>query len=176
MGDTTLSSDVYISDDEDYETQLSPPLGVMTPLVAGSPLHQRLVPQPTSVPLGQPIHVPPRINDVKMKYVLTYCIYSNNTPYSNSTPTKSLIIVPQSPDFRSVRFQFSCSLHQSQVPQLKLVVIFMTILTYYRRTRRITTRDHTPHKSLEMWCPCQPSGPADGACRYAASVIFSATN
>ena len=58
--------------------------------------------------------------------------YSNSTTYSSSTAppnfavkftfTKSLIVV-QSPDFCSIIF--SCPLHRSQVPLLKLLVIFI---------------------------------------------------
>ncbi|KAI0239606.1 hypothetical protein LSAT2_009654 [Lamellibrachia satsuma] len=63
VGDTSLSSDVYISDEEDYATQVS--LAVSIPLVAGSPVHQRVAPLPTSLH-NLPPHIPPRVNDVKM--------------------------------------------------------------------------------------------------------------
>ena len=68
VGDTSLSSDVYISDEEDYATQVS--LAVSTPLVAGSPVHQRVAPLTTSLH-NLPPHIPPRVNDVKMEYVYT---------------------------------------------------------------------------------------------------------
>ena len=63
-----MSSDVYISDEEDYATQVSPASVVSIPSVA--PVQQRVAPQTTS-PHNLPPHIPPRVNDVKMEYVVT---------------------------------------------------------------------------------------------------------